>query len=204
MRVSQVGKWGIEIMTSTEIEFSSLEDCTAWLMQSLQWKGSDNSLQLRIGESFASTCELNTEANSKTLELRFRKWVIREKDIKLFEALSSAIAAVVSAKFALNNINFATLSGFVIGVLKILRDVHSSYATLSDNQLKLVVVLERYRGQPISKNDLVQILVVDELTTWTEQLVSTELATLCELPTNKGYLKLVEQNKDGQWLLADR
>ncbi len=133
------------------------------------------------------------------------RWVIRDDDLKLLDAILDGMKASAGAGFfILGGLTVtgtaAAAAAIFAGMLKLAYNALSKGATLSVPDYSVIAVLFAQSG------GLTDQEILDRLSTsepnWTIDQVRERLAALGEIPSRSGKISLVWKGADGRWRTA--
>ncbi|MGH9906425.1 MAG: hypothetical protein ACRD8U_12685, partial [Pyrinomonadaceae bacterium] len=138
------------------------------------------------------------------LLIRRKKWVIRNDDLQLFDALLDGLYASTSVGFfaaagAPKLALLAPIAAFVKGVLKVGRQAWTKGVPLDSRHFAVLYAIYS-NDNGLTKSELLEELNSVKRESWTSKGVQKYLEELRSVPSRDGTPKqLVVQSPDGRW-----
>jgi len=184
--------------------FEDANACRDYLNAHLALTAAGDAQKAAMLDGIAAACE-EQEADAPTtpaFALRLRRWVVRDQDLKLFEALSSVVLALAAATFAPLSLPAAGIGGLVVAVAALLNNARAHGTTITHRQVYVLTAL-RAAARPLTPNELLQALQAIGGFTWALADVERELTALSEAVTPNGKKAFVEALSSGAYCLTD-
>jgi hypothetical protein len=158
--------------------------------------------QLLISE-FCDLCEeSSSDPAGNVLEIRIARWVVRDDDLELFKVIRDAAVTLASTNYVLSSMSTAAVVSLALGVATLIRNVLRSTATLSTDEVVVMVVLSKI-GHPATVDEILSALRTRESkSSWTNKRVKMVLKGLEKVVTRKDIVPLVKADARGAWSLV--
>lgn len=134
------------------------------------------------------------------------RWVIRDEDLKLVDALFSGATAAAGAGYFIGSIPTGTplisaVTGLLTATLRLVYNIKRSGAFVSIEQAQIIQALKSNK-EGMTRLRLLKFLQAKD-SAWTEEKVNDALASLVKLRTPKGFISLVAEDQMSRWVLQD-
>jgi hypothetical protein len=158
--------------------------------------------QLLISE-FCDLCEeSSSDPAGNVLEIRIARWVVRDDDLELFKVIRDAAVTLASTNYVLSSMSTAAVVSLALGVATLIRNVLRSTATLSTDEVVVMVILSKI-GHPATVDEILSALRTRESkSSWTNKRVKMVLKGLEKVVTRKDIVPLVKADARGAWSLV--
>jgi len=178
--------------------FENEADCRTCLQEALGL-GAGLPHEAGLLDAFTSCChEAPHDTRRKEFQLLLNRWVIRDDDLKLFDLVKNAVLALAAVNFVFADMTVAGVSGVVAAIVQMLTNAYRSGATITPSQSKLLIALKN-ANRPANARSLLKLLAGDKDEGWNDARIRAELNELSCVHTRRGFVELVECNKEGQW-----
>ena len=137
------------------VEYDTKEKAVDYIKSELMPLCGDDSIADAIADAYAKCFETEVEPDPDSrLVITAWKWVIRDDDLKLFDALTKAISAAASLNFFVDkSITVGFVTTIIITVVSLFYNVARKGAKLSEEQCSVLVALKAF-DIPVSANEL--------------------------------------------------
>jgi hypothetical protein len=151
--------------------------------------------------AFVNSCEeVSPNPTSTPFAVRLKHWVIRDEDLKVFSTIEKGVVTLAAAHFVAADLATGGLASLVMSLILLLRNIYRFTGRVSPHQARILAFMSR-AGQPVSVEDVFRQPTKEGELEWTRETVTAELEGLKEVVTRDGVKKMVEQLKDGRWVL---
>lgn len=161
----------------------------------------DNPIHKEMLSVFMVSCEEDSsEPDFGPFAVQVKRWVIRDGDLQVFLAIEKAMVTLAAVKFMPIDLTPVGITSLVMILISLLRNIYRCTAQVSPRQA-CILALMRKRNIPISVDDLFKEIQEPSELEWTRETITADLEGLKEIITRDGVKKMVEQLKDGRWVL---
>lgn len=190
------------------MEFKVIEACEAYIGPRLE-PGLCH-LEQEMRKAFVASVATQflspgQSAPTKAFALKIGRWVVRDDDLKLVDELNKALVAAAGVGFFLDGtkVSAAAITGVALAMVAVLRNAVRSSASLSDDQLAVLVALANASERPTTEALLDAIesanAAVPEASSWDEARLKRALSILKDYPTKAGIRHFVSVDGNGGW-----
>ncbi len=184
-------------------EFSDRSACADELKRRLHLLPETSAIDRELLKLLTDACNESgadsdaQDSDDVVFETRVGRWVIRDDDLKLLEAVRDATLAFAAASYVVQDLAASEITAIAFAFLELARNARQAGGWLTSPQLQIVRALEK-SGRTASRNDLLKKLPKG----WTEADIDREVKGLHALPTRGGPTKVVDELTDGQIILC--